>query len=233
MEKQFDINKFNSFLDLATKTISCGPDCQKKQTEDDLKKKYIASEENLVLAKPTYEFAKKNYYIYTSGENAYNEMVENELIQESKIQKNEFQNIINKETNKIKTQIGSYNGLYINTQNIIELYHKYKKDNLMLLKEIKEGTNDILTNDRKTYYEDQNNDSLNFYYYYILLVLYIVIVICYIIFSFIYPSSLSNKFKIFSIILFIILPFISTWVLGTIIYIIYYLFDLLPKNVYK
>ena len=37
---QFYINKFNSFLDAASKTISCDSSCQKRQKSENLKNKY-------------------------------------------------------------------------------------------------------------------------------------------------------------------------------------------------
>ena len=45
-----------------------------------------------------------------------------------------------------------------------------------LEKKFKEQSNDVLTNNRKTYYEDQNITSLNSIYYYILLIIYIHII---------------------------------------------------------
>jgi len=106
-------------------------------------------------------------------------------------------------------------------------------ENDELTKQLKEETNDVLTNERKTYYEDQENDYLNLYYYYFLLVIYCIIVICFCFFSLIYPSTTNWKARVFLGLIFIVLPFISTWLLGMIIKLIYWLFSLLPKNVYK
>ena len=100
-------------------------------------------------------------------------------------------------------------------------------------KELKNETNDVLTNERKTYYEDQENGYLNVYYYYFLFVIYCIIFICFCIFSIIYPSSINWKIRLFLGLIFVILPFISTWILGKTIQLLYWLFDLLPKNVYK
>jgi hypothetical protein len=59
------------------------------------------------------------------------------------------------------------------------------------------------------------------------------VVICFCIFSIIYPSTLNWKIRVFLGLIFVILPFISTSLLGIIIKLIYWLFSLLPKNVYK
>ena len=233
MTNQFDLNKFNSFLDSATKAISCDSECQKNKTAKSLKNKYFTAKSNLTLAEPQYEMAKKNYYTYISGEDGYNELIEKELKEKAKIFINEFKDNYKKEKSKIMTQLETYDGLLINYENIVDLYNQYKRENIEYSKQLKDETNDVLTNERKTYYEDQQNDGLNHYYYYVLFVIYIIIVICFAVFSLQYPSSFHWKTRGFILLIFIILPFISTWILGKIIQIFYLIFNLLPKNVYK
>jgi len=233
MTTNFDLNKFNSFLDQATQAISCGSDCQKQRTEQELKDKYLYAQSNLTLAEPEFQLAKRNYYTYVSGENGYNEMIEKELKEISDITVEKYKETYHDEIEKIKSQLETYNGLLLNFTNVVDLDRKYKRENKQLYNQLKEDTNDILTNERKTYYEDQGNESLNNYYYYILWIIYIVVLICLVIFSLLYPSQSGLKSKLFLIAFFIVLPFISTWILGKVIYIAYWLFGLLPKNVYK
>lgn len=233
MNKQFDINKFNSFLDKAQQAISCGPECQQQKTAEELKNKYNTAQSNLILAEPQYQAAKRNYYTYVSGENGYNEMIENELNKKADDMITKFKETTDEEIAKIKSQIQTYDGLLVNFRNVIDLYKQYKRENITLYKQIKDETNDVLTNDRKTYYEDQENENLNKYYHYILLIIYIIVVICFIVFSLFFPSQTSLKVRIILILLFIGLPFIATWLFGKFIYIVYWLFGLLPKNVYK
>lgn len=232
MSNNFDLNRFNSFLDKATKAISCDSECQKQQVEQQLKNKYLNAQSNLTLAEPEFQVAKKNYYTYVSGQNGYNEMIEEEFQQTADLIIQKFKENYQDEIAKIKSQLETYNGLLINFRNVEDLHRKYKIENRQLYKQLKENANDILTNERKTYYEDQQNESLNSYYYYILWVIYIIVIICLIVFSLIYPSQSSWKAKLFLVIIFLALPFISTWILGKIIYIVYWLFGLLPKNVY-
>ena len=233
MNKQFNINKLNSFLDSAQKTISCGPECQRQKTREDLKNKFTTAQSNLILAEPQYQVAKRNYYTYVSGQNGYDEMIENELNSKVDSMIEKFKEITDDEISKIKSQIQTYDGLLVNFRNIVDLYKQYKTENVKLYKQLKDETNDVLTNNRKTFYEDQENENLNNYYYYILLIIYLIVVICLIVFSLIYPSQTSLKSRIILILLFVILPFIGTWVLGKFIYIVYWIFGLLPKNVYK
>jgi hypothetical protein len=233
MTNQIDINKFNSFLDKATKSILCDSKCQKEQTAQQLKDKYLNSKTNLILANPQYEVAKKNYYTYISGQDGYNEILEKELNLQAEDIITKFKDSLKDELAKIKTQLETYNGILINYKNVEELNNKYKKENTLLFKKIKEKTNDILTNERKTYYEDQEIDSLKNRYSYILIVIYIIVVLCFGIFSLIYPSQTNWKVRFVLFIIFIILPYISSWILGKIIQIIYWLYTLLPKNVYN
>lgn len=228
-----DLNSINTFLDKATKVISCDSECQKQQVETKLKDKYLNAQSNLTLALPEFQLAKKNYYTYVSGQNGYNEMMETEYEQSADLIVQKFKENYQDEINKIKSQLETYNGLLINYKNIVDLDRKYKRENEQLYKQLKEDSNDILTNERKTYYENQQNELLNSYYYYILWVIYIITIVFLIIFSLIYPSQKSLKSKIMVIVVFVALPFISTFILGKIIYILYWLFGLLPKNVYK
>jgi hypothetical protein len=233
MTNNFDLNKFNSFLDKASKTIACDTECQRLKTASELKYKYTEAKNNRVLAEPQYQIAKRNYYTYVAGQNGYNDILDKELNHEAKIMIETFNKLTDEEISKIKSQLQTYDGLLLNFRNVVDLYKKYKIENMKLFKELKNDTNDILTNDRKTFYEDQRNESLNDYYQYILLIIYIIVVICFIVFSLIYPSGFSYKFRIILILIFIALPFIATWILGKIIYAIYWFYDLLPKNVYR
>jgi hypothetical protein len=207
MANQFNLNNFDSFLESVNKIVS--------QTEPEL------------------DVEKKNCYTYLFGETAYDEMVENEINDKSDVMINALNETISKEKQKIISQIDIYNGLYINFKNILDLLEQYKSQNINLFDNLKNDTHDVLTNERKTYYKDQENDVLNKIYYYIFCIIYIIVVICFIVFSLIYPSQSSITVRILLFIFFIGLPFISTWILGTIIYIMYWLFGLLPKNVYN
>jgi hypothetical protein len=113
------------------------------------------------------------------------------------------------------------------------LYLKYKKENLELSKEFKNSSSDVLTNERKTYYENQGIDSLSFVYYYVLFIIYVIFVIGYLITAIFYQSQINWKYRVLYFILLFILPFISTWILGKLVMMIYSIYGLLPTNVHK
>lgn len=232
MTNNFNIDKFNSFIQAASQQISCGTECQKQKKAKELKDKYENAQANLSLAEPQYQISKKEYYSYVDGENGYNQMLEEEESSKADKISEKLTEEIDKITNNINSSLQTYDGLLINFRNVFDLFRQYKKENIFLEKKFKEQSNDVLTNNRKTYYEDQNITSLNSIYYYILLIIYIIVVICFIIFSLIYPSQISLKIRLLLLIVFISLPFVSTFILGKIIELIYWIFSLLPKNVY-
>ena len=145
---------------------------------------------------------------------------------------NKFKEDFNNEVIQTQSQIDLYSGILINFRNIADLYIQYKEENKELFNELKDTTNDVLTNERKTYYEDQNINNLKLVYFYILLVVYVICAICFMIFYFIYPSNVSWKIILSLVIGFILLPFVSSWILSGIIYLLYKVYGILPKNVY-
>ena len=227
------MSNFNALVNQASDSIMCNSDCQQQRESDKLKQIYLKAQTKILSAPSELQVAEKNYVTFTQGEPAYNEMQETELKKKAKLIADETTQKFNEEATKIKTQIDIYNGLFLNYTNVVDLYEKYKRENAELLIELKDEINDVLTNERKTYYEDQQIDSLKFYYYYFLVTVYIICVMSFGIFSLMYPSQSTTTKKIGIFILLIVLPFISTFILGKIIYLIYELYNFLPKNAYR
>ena len=190
-----NLNNFNSLIEKAKQAVMCDSNCQKQKTTDELKQKYLASEANLVSAPAQVDISKKNYVTFTKGELAYNNEKEQELHKKAKIIINKFNDEFNKEVQQIKQQIDTYNSIVVNFKNVEDLYVKYKKENDVLNKKFKNNSSDILTNERKTYYENQGIDTLNFVYYYILILTYIIFVVGYVFTTFFYKSNLNWKIR--------------------------------------
>jgi hypothetical protein len=229
---QFDMNKFNVLISQASDAVLCNSECKKQRETDKLKQQYLNAQTNLASAPNQLQVAQKNYVTFTEGPSGYNDLLDSQLQEKAQKISNTFTEYFDSDSKEITSQIETYEGLLINFKNVAELYLNYKKENVQLIKDLKNETNDVLTNERKTYYEDQKIDGLKSFYYYILLGIYIICLIGFIIFSLMYPSQTSFMGKLVSIISFILLPFLSTWILGTFINIIYRLYDMLPKNVY-
>jgi hypothetical protein len=233
MSNSFDINKFNALVSQASDRLSCNSDCQQKRQAEKLKQIYLNSQQNLESAGYQEETAQKNYVVFTQGNSAYNNLQTSQLQDKADSIANDFNENFNEETRQLVSYITTYDGILINFNNIFDLYIKYKQENAELYKKYKDETNDVLTNERKTYYEDQNISSLKSYYFYFLLVIYVIFVICFGAFSLMYPSQTSWKIRLAMFIGFIALPFFSPWILANIVYLLYEAYNLLPKNVYR
>ena len=231
MANSFNYNNFNSFLSQAAQTISCDSECQKQKTAEQLKQNYLNAQTNLDTAANQVEVAQQKYVTFSQGQQQYNDLNTEQLTEKAEIIAAQYQNNFNNEYETIKNEIQSYNSLYINLQNVYDLYTTYKKENDKLYKKIKDNTSDTLTNERKTYYEDEGIDNLKFWYYYILLTIYIIFAISFCVLSFIYPSQLNWKFRLSIAVILGILPFISSYLLDLLLSLLYYIYDLMPKNV--
>ena len=208
------LDKFNELINKATEAVMCGPDCQKEKTASELKQKYL------------------NSNMFTTGESGYNEYREQELTDKAEQIITEFKNNFDGDSSKLKTEIDTYNGLALNFRNVFDLYTKYKLENDELEKELKDTVSDILTNDRKTFYEDQSIENLNYYYSFIR-IFYIIVAIGFSISLFFVANQISFFTKIAIIILLSLYPYISTRLLSWVIQLYYAVVNLLPKNMYR
>jgi hypothetical protein len=232
-KKNNDLDKFNTMIDQATEAITCDSNCQKQRTIDDLKQKYLNAQTNLATAPNQFETAKKNYVVYSLGQTSYDDQVDNDLTKKATELASFYAENFNKESQNVLTDTQTYSGLLANLRNVFDLYVKYKKENVELQKKIKEESNDILTNERKTYYQDEGIENLKFVYYYFLLSIYVICLILFAIFNFVYPSQISWKIRLVIFIVLLLLPFVSTWLLGKIVVMIYNIYHVLPTNVHK
>ena len=227
------LDKLNALISQAADVVSCDANCQNQRKADQLKQKYLDAQTNLASAPNQLNTAQKNYLVFTQGQSGYNDASESELQAKAQAIVDAFQQNFYDEEALVNTQIDTYDGLRLNYENIFDLYKRYKVENKELLKDLKDDTNDVLTNERKTYYEDQRIDGLKFYYHYFLVTIYVICVICFVVFSFIYPSQSSFGVRATIFVGLIALPFVSSWILGNIIAVTYKAYSLLPKNVYR
>jgi len=142
-----DLDKFNSLIDQAAEAITCDANCQKQKKKNELKQKYINAQSNLARGPQQVETARKNYVIYNKGEPVYNELVEMELTKKATMIATFYEDNFNEESQNVLSDVKTYSGLLSNLKNVFELYLKYKQENVELTKKLKEGSNDILTNE--------------------------------------------------------------------------------------
>ena len=114
---------------------------------------------------------------------------------------------------------------------LFELYSKYNDENDRHDTNTKKVFTDILKNERKTFYEDQGIDSLHSYYYWLLAV-YIITIIVFVISIVVFPSDWSIMKKILVLLVLVMLPFGSSYIMTVIIRLLHGAYNLLPKNAY-
>jgi hypothetical protein len=233
MNSNLNLNKFNSLINQASNAIMCDSNCQKQKQAEKLKQKFQSAQENLATASGQLQVAERNYVTITQGDDAYSNLQDQQLEEKAQKVVDQVNTLINSASATITTEINTYNGLLLNFKNVVELHHKYLKENIELQKDLKDEIDDVSKNDRKTYYENQEIDNLKLYYYYFFMTIYVICIICFVVFGFIYPSQTTLLKRLFIFIGLVILPSISTWILGTAIKFVHYLYSLLPKNVYK
>jgi hypothetical protein len=228
----FDMNKFNDFINNANQALSCGPKCQNDKLGNSLKQNYLEAQNNLITAPNQLQKATQNYITFTQGEKGYNEYIDQQLEKKAQIISDTYSTQFNNEVTKVQNEISTYGGLLLNFYNIVELFKKYKIENTILENKLKVKSSDILTNDRKTHYEDEAINNLRFYFI-ILAIIYIIVFFTYIVSIFIYDTNLKWYIHLCIVLFLACYPFIGTYLLQYIMYFYNQLIDLLPKNVYK
>lgn len=227
------VEQVNSTLEQSTQQLLCGPDCQAQQNRDNLRQIYLDAELNLQTAPTKLSVAEKNYLLSTLGESGYSDYMTTKLT----VQANQIGDKINGSFEKVATNSTSlsdlYETLYTNYDYLEDLYENYRTVNVDLKKDINRATGDVVTSDRKTYYESQNLTYLKNWYT-VYKFIYIVIIIIFFIFLFVRKSEYSLVSRVFILIFFILYPIYVTptvfWIWNNIILRIW---ELLPSNIYK
>lgn len=232
LKQQENMAKINLLIEQSHDALLCGPSCQREKTKSILENNYQNAQTTIKNAPYALEQAKKNYYTFTEGEGAYNSQLEEDLRKKAdKISKLIIEKF-KEEINRAKGLNTYLNSDLINSKNTLELYDDYMSKNKKKELSIQSTKSDLITNDRKTYYEAQEIDNLK-YWYNILYILYYIIVIVFVITNLIQNNSITIFKKIFIIFLFIIYPYIIDYIAKFFIYIFNQFKSYLPKNVYK
>jgi hypothetical protein len=140
-----------------------------------------------------------------------------------------FYSAVEHTVNTITINIKNYEGILINFDNIYDLYNKYKSENIELEKKLKITTSDTLTNDRKSYYEDEGLKRLKIYYYFFLFV-YIFIVVVFILSIFLVKTEVKLTSRILILILLLLYPFMCYWILRLFYKLFRYIKSFFPMN---
>jgi hypothetical protein len=225
-------DKINSLLDSSSQSLMCGPDCQKFKTSDELKQKYQDAQTNKITAPIKLEESRKNYYVFTEGENYYNNMLEDELKKKAEQLSINISENFNEEVSSAKTMNDFYNTSLINSNYTQELLNQYSEKNAELKLKLRDNQGDILTNDRKTYYENNALDRLKLWYTFWWYIYYIFVLI-FLLAIFLSPSRFSIIIRLIVLILLVFYPYYIDYVFTNVSNFFKNMYNSLPKSVYN
>jgi len=231
-KQQSSQDMINQLLEKSSQAIMCGPACQKYKVSEELKQKYLDAETNLQIAPIKFEQSKKNYYTYSQGSSYYNNMQEEELKSKAEKISQMLEENFNNEVLNANIMNTYLNTELINSNNSIDLLNEFLEKNKTLKLTLRERHGDILTNDRKSYYEDEAFTSLKLWYSFLWYIYYIFVIILLlaIIFS---PSQLTIFKKVVLFILFVFYPYYINYIWEWIVGLYKGLVNNIPKNVYN
>ena len=229
---QTDQEKITELLNNSVKSLICGPKCQKLKVTEQLKQKYLAAETNMQTAPIVLEQTKKNYYVYSEGKPEYDNMLEEELKEKAIILSDSLTEVFNNEVSNAKTMNQYLNTALINSGYTTELLEDYITKNQELALKLKNSYGDILTNDRKTYYEIDALNRLALWYKFWWYIYYILVVV-FVIALFISPSLLTIPKKFVILIFIVFYPYYIDYIVEWFNDLFHSIYINIPKNVYN
>ena len=229
--QQSTINDFNKLLQEASNSIMCGPECQQNKEKNKLYQNYLDAKTTMINAPQMVDETAKKYYMYSEGPIGYNNYINQNLEQKLSIINKEITAKFKDNLNKANSNLELYKGISVNYAYVLELYEYYLKDNKKLETKYKNKTADTLTNDRKSYSENQGIESLNYYYKFLL---FIYFGVSFFLFWLLYLNIGLSRLKRSIIVLCVILyPICAIPMIRLILWFYNKLITLLPKNIYN
>lgn len=231
-DQQISQETINNLLNQASQLTLCGPACQKIKISQELKQKYLDAETNMQTAPIELERSRRNYYIFTNGKTEYENMNEQELVTKATTISELIKENFNDEVQNANTMNTLLNTALITSEHTIKLFEDYSTKNIALKLKLKEKYGDILTNDRKTYYESEALDNLKSWYKFFLIVYVILLIILCLSLVFA-PNNLTIMQYIIISVLTVFYPLYIDYLVRWIYGIWSSFLKRLPKNVYN
>lgn len=232
-KQQISQEKINRLLEQSAQALMCGPTCQKLKTTDELQQKYLNAQTNVKIAPIKLEQSKREFYTFTEGSAFYNNMQEEELKKKAEEIAGLIKSNFNDELENANTMNQYLNTATINSNYTKELLAKYVAKTQELKQELRNTRGDILTNDRKTYYETDALNTLESWYKFMLGIYYLLVLVLLIFFVTNWSAATSLVKKIIIFILVFFYPFYIHYVLRMLSQFFTGIYNKLPKNVYN
>jgi Fe2+ transport system protein B len=227
-QQQKTQQQINALLEQSYQSLTCGPSCQKLKKRDELKQKYLDAKTTLQTAPHDLEESQKNYYVYAKGEAAYDRLKEKEWKEQAKQMAEQLSHLFQKELTNAETMNSYLKIAVTNSQNSTDLLQQYSSQNKEIIMALRESQTDIITNDRKTYYETEAIDLLSQWYMVFWFGFYIMLFI--VIMTFAMRETLGKAVAV--AVVFVMYPYYIHWVWHYIHSFWMRLINRLPANVY-
>jgi hypothetical protein len=222
--------QINALLAQAAPQILCGPECQARKLTESLRQKYIDAQQNLQTAPRQVYDTRKDYLVNVDGLGSYNSTMSSSYTREANSIVTGAQTEFNDNVEEIKNMITTYNILYINVEKLTEYLITLNEENAVLQKQIEEAKSDIITNNRKSYYESQGYDVLVTWFY-VYCAIYLILLVVFLLGIFLSPTSYSYAAKFAILIIFAGYPFIVPYLMPLLFYTILNIYNKIGKNV--
>lgn len=166
---------------------------QKTKEKVLLEEKYLKAKLNMKTAPTKLQNSERNLLLFKGGDQAYNNFLRNKYKKEAyRIAEKTFNQNFQDEISDIFTNLQILQSLLTNYNNVYELYNKITKENVLLKKDIQLTTGVIITNTRKSVYENQVIDDLQYWNGWFKF-FYLLIIVGYVIGLFLLPWEVPKR----------------------------------------
>lgn len=174
------VNNINSSIQALNRELICGPECQNNKRAQTLKLAYDNAINDYDESPEKISQLEKDFYMETKGGAFYKNVLEDrfkrEAIENSKNYKEEYETI----KTEIIDLITEYDSSVIYFNRLIDLFNKVKKENTDLKEKYNYLKGSVNTNNRKTFYENQQIDGLDKWKYRIQLLYWAIFIVIFV-----------------------------------------------------
>lgn len=209
----------------------CGAQCQREKKITELRQIYEVKKTNEETADQQLLAAHKNWITYEYGRDRWKQIQTEKFRKEAEKWKRATMSNWYKSTREIGEDIDNYGELFNTLTELEDFYKRMIISNEVLQKEYDAERNDIVTDDRKAFYEMQGSDELKWWHYWMKW-LYIFIIIAFILACFLTPTTYSWKVRIALIVLLLVYPVVISYISLSSFASIRAALQMLPYNTY-
>ena len=230
-ENNFDISGLNEFIQNANTNLECGTECQTERQTAKLQEEMYKAQQNMQTAPEEYEKATQAYLTFTKGESEYNTYHEEQLQKQAKVQATQLREKLSQKLAKLNQSTELNTSLVMSANNQAELLGNYQDDHVQAQNNVNYSSADIVTNERKSYYEDQIISSQNFYTT-MMTYMYMGLLVVYVLAAIFHSNGVSWTTHIMILVFFALYYTLGKYLLQSVVYLFQYVRGLFPTNVY-